>query len=117
MRLSASPDYFSEKEYHMEIPKHHFFVCASFRVSGEPQGVCHKKEATNLLQYLENEILDRGLDAVVSSTGCLKMCTQGPVMVEYPTGRWYGELTPSKIDAILDALEDDPDQIDESLTL
>lgn len=101
----------------METPKHHFFVCASFRVSGEPQGVCHKKEATNLLQYLEGEILDRGLDAAVSSTGCLKMCAQGPVMVEYPAGRWYGKLTTSKIDAILDALEDDPDQVDESLTL
>lgn len=101
----------------METPKHHFFICASFRVSGDPQGVCHKKGATDLLQYMENEIIDRGMDAVVSSTGCLKMCTKGPVMVEYPAGRWYGELNEEKIDEILDALEDDPDNVDAGLML
>lgn len=86
---------------------HHFFVCGSFRANGEPKGVCHKKDSVQLLQYLENEILDRGLeDAVVSSTGCLKVCDRGPVMVVYPDGDWYGDLNEDVIDEILTALEE-----------
>ncbi len=90
----------------MKKPEHHFLVCASFRVSGEPQGVCANKGAVDLLGYLENEVIDRGLDAVVSSTGCLKFCAKGPVLVHYPSGAWYGEMNKAKIDGLLDAIED-----------
>ena len=90
----------------MNKPDYHFFVCNSFRLSGEAQGVCHKKDASSLLQYLEEEILDRGLDGMVSSTGCLKLCDKGPVMAVCPAGWWYGNLDEEKLDAILDALED-----------
>jgi (2Fe-2S) ferredoxin len=91
----------------MKKPEHHIFVCASFRMSGAPQGVCNKKGAGSLLQYLENELSDRGMDNVtVSMTGCLKLCDKGPVMVIYPQNSWYGEVTESKIDEILDALEE-----------
>lgn len=90
----------------MKKPAHHIFVCASFRMSGTPQGVCSKKGAGSLLQYLETEISDRGIDTIaVSMTGCLKVCDKGPVMVVYPEGHWYGEVNEQKIDEILDALE------------
>jgi len=93
----------------MTSPEFHFFICNSYRVSGEPQGVCNKKGAGDLLQYLESEILDRGMDGAVSSTGCLKVCTKGPVMVLYPHGKWFGEVSEERIDEILDALENDGD--------
>ena len=54
----------------MEKPEYHIFVCNSFRVAGDPQGVCNRKDAVSLLQILEEEVGDRGLDAMVSSTGC-----------------------------------------------
>jgi (2Fe-2S) ferredoxin len=91
----------------MEKPKQHIFVCASFRVAGDPKGICHRKDSGNLLQYLETEISDRGMDSVmVSSTGCLKMCEKGPVMIVYPEAHWYGSVDEDKIDEILDALEE-----------
>ena len=92
----------------MDKPKHHIFVCASFRASGDPQGVCHKKGAGEFLPYIENEIIDRGLtDIIVSSCGCLKGCDDGPVMVIYPDNIWYGNVQGEEaIDEILDALED-----------
>jgi (2Fe-2S) ferredoxin len=90
----------------MNKPEFHILVCNSFRVGGEPQGVCNKKEARNLLQYLEGEIIDRGLNAMVSSTGCLKACDHGPVMIVYPAGWWYGMVDEDKLDRILDALEE-----------
>jgi (2Fe-2S) ferredoxin len=92
----------------MKKPRKQIFVCASFRVSGEPQGVCHKKGSINLLQYIEKELSDRGLaDVVVSSTGCLKVCDRGPAMIVYPDNIWYGKVEDeAAVDEILDALED-----------
>ncbi len=91
----------------MDKPKHHIFVCASFRVDGDSKGMCNKKGSIRLLPYIENEILDRGVDALISSTGCMKACDHGPVMVVYPEGYWYGHVESEEvIDEILDALEE-----------
>ncbi len=92
----------------MEVPAHHILVCCSFRATGEPQGICHKKGSGNFLAYIENELVDRGLENVqVSSTGCLKVCDRGPAMVIYPENIWYGGVeSEADIDAILDALEE-----------
>lgn len=88
-------------------PSCHILVCASFRTSGDPKGVCHKKGSTDLLQYIEEEMLDRGIDGLVVATGCMKQCDDGPIMVVYPTGAWYkGVESEEAVDAILDAYED-----------
>jgi len=91
----------------MDKPKHHILVCNSFRASGEPKGICFKKGASNFLAYIENELIDRNLDNVqVSTTGCLKVCDRGPVIVIYPENFWYGGVENEEIiDEILDALE------------
>lgn len=89
----------------MNKPTFHLFVCNSFRLSGEPQGVCNKKGAPSLMQFLEDGIADRGIDAQVSSTGCLKVCDRGPAMIVHPQGVWYGNLDESKLDVVLDSLE------------
>ena len=91
----------------MDKPKYHILVCASFRADGEPKGMCHKKGSTSLLPYIENEILDRGLDALVTASGCMKACDYGPVMVIHPDNLWYGNVdSEDAVDEILDALED-----------
>ncbi len=77
----------------MQKPNHHILVCGSFRANGSPQGVCNKKNSLGLLQYLTQELADRDItDVVVSSTGCLKLCDFGPVMVVYPESWWYGHI-------------------------
>jgi (2Fe-2S) ferredoxin len=89
----------------MTKPTHHIFVCGSFRATGA-QGVCHKKESAQLLQYFEQEAGDRGLDGVmVSSTGCLKACDHGPVVIVQPQNVWYKHVNEEVADAILDAIE------------
>jgi (2Fe-2S) ferredoxin len=90
----------------MQKPDHHILVCASFRGT-EAKGKCIKKESMQLIPYLEEEITDRGMSAMVSSTGCLKLCEEGPVLVVYPEGYWYRGVTSEEaIDEILDALEE-----------
>jgi len=91
----------------MNKPTHHIFVCGSFRASGA-HGACHRKESARLLQYFEQEAADRGLDGVVvSSTGCLKLCDKGPVVIVYPQNVWYKHVDEPVADAILDAIEND----------
>jgi (2Fe-2S) ferredoxin len=91
----------------VQKPEHQLLVCASFRTDGDPKGVCHKKGSIALLPYIENEIIDRGLDAQVTSTGCMQACDHGPVVVVQPIGIWYGQVdSKDAVDEILDALED-----------
>ena len=90
----------------MEKPDVHILVCMSFR-GLEPKGKCFQKGAQDMLQYLEMEMADRGIVGLVSSTGCLKQCDEGPVMIVYPHNHWYGNVDSEEaVDEILDALED-----------
>ena len=91
----------------MHKPQYHLFLCNSFRVNGEPQGSCNRKHAPEVLAKLHEEVSDRGLDAVVSTTSCLNVCESGPVLVVYPQGWWYAGVTDERVDEILDALEQD----------
>jgi (2Fe-2S) ferredoxin len=89
----------------MQKPSRHILVCASFRATGAPQGICFNKGSTGLLQYLQEGLNDRGLDDVmISTTSCLKVCDRGPAMVVYPEGQWYGNITEDALEVILDAL-------------
>ena len=90
----------------MAIPARMIIVCQSFRAAGEPKGVCHK-QTDGFLQYIEEEILDRGLDALVVATSCLKQCESGPIMVIQPENWWFkGVDSEEAIDEILDSLEE-----------
>ncbi len=90
----------------MAIPERLIIVCQSFRVKGDKKGLCHK-QTDGFLQYIEEEILDRGLDCMVSATTCLKQCEKGPIMVIQPENWWFGKVdSEDAIDCILDGLED-----------
>ncbi|MBN1647265.1 MAG: (2Fe-2S) ferredoxin domain-containing protein [Spirochaetales bacterium] len=91
----------------MEKPGRHIFLCGSFRANGEAQGICSRKGGPALVQYLQEELADRGMDDVfVSTTSCLKICDRGPAMVIYPDNTWYGGIESEEdIDEILDSLE------------
>lgn len=90
----------------MAIPERQILVCQSFRLKGDQKGICHK-QTDGFLQYIEEEILDRGLDMQVIATGCLKQCESGPIMVIQPDNWWFkGVDSEGAIDAILDGLED-----------
>lgn len=90
----------------MGLPERQILVCQSFRAKGDPKGICHK-QTDGFLQYLEEEILDRGMDCQVTATSCLKQCESGPIMVVQPDNWWFkGVDSEAAIDAILDGLED-----------
>lgn len=91
----------------MTKPQHHLFICGSARASGELKGVCCNKDSVALLSYAQSEVQDRMLNGVeVSMTGCLNMCTRGPVVIDYPSGNYYEKATEELIDELLDAIEE-----------
>jgi (2Fe-2S) ferredoxin len=76
-------------------------------MNGTPQGVCSKGGAMQFMQYLQEELADRGLgDVAVSGTGCLKVCDRGPALVVYPENWWFGHIDSEEaVDAVIDSIE------------
>lgn len=93
----------------INVPDLHLVMCSSSRIAGAPKGGCQGRNAPDLVQYLQEEVTDRGIPGVlVTNTGCMQICPRGPVLVVYPAGHWYGPVdSEDKIDAILDAIEED----------
>jgi hypothetical protein len=52
----------------MNKPEKHILVCSSFRLNGEPKGKCHRKGSGDFMAYIENEVIDRGLEEVLISS-------------------------------------------------
>lgn len=63
--------------------RHHILVCAGPR--------CHLHDAPGLAETLKHEIGRAGIaeKCLVTTTGCLFPCNQGPALVHYPAGHWY----------------------------
>ncbi|HEY4179813.1 MAG TPA: (2Fe-2S) ferredoxin domain-containing protein [Kofleriaceae bacterium] len=70
----------------------HLFVCTNGRSSGKP--ACGVRGGAQLISDVQRLLIERGAtDVLVTPTGCLGPCFDGPNAVVYPDGVWYGELT------------------------
>jgi len=88
----------------MNSPKYHIFVCTSCRVNGTQKGFCFSKGSVDLIQRFMEEIEERDLsgDVMVTNTGCFGVCSRGPIVVIYPEGTWYGNVTEEDVATIMD---------------
>ncbi|PYG84825.1 (2Fe-2S) ferredoxin [Ruminiclostridium sufflavum DSM 19573] len=88
----------------MLSPKYHVFVCTSCRINGTQKGFCHSKGSVDLVQRFMEEIDDKDLtsDVMVTNTGCFGICDKGPVVVIYPEGTWYGNVTEDDVETIVE---------------
>jgi (2Fe-2S) ferredoxin len=53
-----------------------------------------------LIEAIED--LDLSGEVMITNTGCFGICNQGPIMVVYPEGIWYGAVTEEDIDKIVE---------------
>ena len=85
-------------------PKYHVFICTSCRINGQQKGFCHTKGAVGLVEKFIEEIEDRGLsdDVMITNTGCFGICEKGPIIVVYPEGIWYGNVSDGDVERIVD---------------
>lgn len=88
----------------MNKPDYHVFVCSSSRVNGSQQGYCIKNGGREVIQKLFMGLQEEGMGdrVMVTNTGCFGVCSEGPVMVIYPEGTWYGNLEADDVDRIIE---------------
>jgi (2Fe-2S) ferredoxin len=50
------------------------------------------------------ELDDRDLSGkvMVTNTGCFGICEKGPIVVVYPEGTWYGNVTEDDVEKIIE---------------
>jgi (2Fe-2S) ferredoxin len=86
----------------------HFFVCQNER-SDSSKKSCGKEQAQLMVQALRESI--REVDCLSCATirvraqacACLDACAEGPSLVVYPDGVWYGRIQPSDAREIVEA--------------
>ncbi len=87
----------------MEPFRFHLFVCTQQK----PEGVtsCPSSGSFAVLEKLDREIQARGLinEVQLTTTGCLGLCDEGPIMIAYPDGIWYRHVQPADVPDIVDA--------------
>ncbi len=83
--------------------KLHVFVCTNERPDGHPRGCCKARGSEAVLAELKKKAALSGMveSVRIQKSGCLDLCEDGPVVVAYPDGKWYGNVTVADVDSLL----------------
>ncbi|MBZ4683950.1 MAG: hypothetical protein PWP46_944 [Fusobacteriaceae bacterium] len=89
----------------MVKPKFHILVCSSSRLNGVQKGYCIQNGGSEIVETIIEEVDDRDLSSeiMVTNTGCLSICDKGPIVIIYPEGIWYGNVSSDDIEEIFDS--------------
>ncbi len=76
----------------MEPFRRHVFVCMQEKPEGAAS--CPANKSLPVLQALEREVMSQGLDddVQITTSGCLGLCDDGPILIVYPEGVWYHKV-------------------------
>ena len=56
---------------------------------------CTSSHSLKVIEQLENSFKELGIDDVlIVKTGCFGLCALGPIMIVYPEGAFYSQMTP-----------------------
>jgi (2Fe-2S) ferredoxin len=83
----------------------HIFICVNERAPDDPRGSCGPKGGHKLAEAFKKKLYERGLKRIVrpNKAGCLDQCAMGCTVVVYPEQVWYGKVTVTDVDEIIDA--------------
>ncbi|MBU8905346.1 (2Fe-2S) ferredoxin domain-containing protein [Desertibacillus haloalkaliphilus] len=84
--------------WNLTTTKHHILICNG--------GSCNKAGAEELTQSVRNEIMAKGLDHIIhtSRTLCNGRCQDKCVLITYPDGHWYKEMSGRDAPRLIDSL-------------
>ena len=83
---------------------HHVFICGNVREPGHRRGCCDPDGNQALREAFKKAIKAAGFGRLVRANhaGCLEQCEQGPAVVIYPQGIWYGGVTVADVPRIVE---------------
>lgn len=81
----------------------HVFICTNQRAPEHPRGCCDAKGAAELQRLFKQKLAEHGLSQEVraNKAGCLDQCEHGATVVVYPDAVWYGGVTATDVDEIV----------------
>ncbi len=62
---------------------------------------CAGVEGQALWDYAKRRVKELGVPVMRTKAACFRICRDGPWLVVYPDGTWYGKMTPERLDRIL----------------
>ncbi|NLF35236.1 MAG: NADH-quinone oxidoreductase subunit F, partial [Clostridiales bacterium] len=79
----------------MNFVRSHILVCTG---TG-----CSSSNSLQIIENFEKELVAHGLEkeAAVVKTGCFGLCAMGPVVLVYPEGAFYTNVTPTDVSEIV----------------
>ncbi len=63
---------------------------------------CTSGNSKNILAHFKKRVADEKLDVKVIMTGCFGLCALGPIVIVYPEGAFYSQVTEDHVDEIVD---------------
>jgi (2Fe-2S) ferredoxin len=80
----------------------HVFVCTNDKDA--PKKCCGSERGMALVEAFKEGLKNRGLNTEIRAqrAGCLDTCGQGPSVVVYPEGVFYGNVNLSDVESIIE---------------
>jgi (2Fe-2S) ferredoxin len=72
----------------------HLFLCVG-------PDCCNPKDGELVWEYMKTRLKETGVRAMRTKASCFRICTSGPILVVYPEGAWYSEVTAARFERIL----------------
>ncbi len=84
--------------------RRHVFFCTNRHENGK--ACCEDHDATEAWSHAKRVVQERGLAGPggirINRSGCLGRCAEGPVVVVYPEGVWYGYRDLNDVDELIE---------------
>ncbi len=63
---------------------------------------CTSSHSMKVIEQLERSLHELGItDVLVVKTGCFGLCALGPIMIVYPEGAFYAQMTPEHVETVV----------------